>query len=72
MTSFLIPRSMEFDHVQSMLVHEFCHIQSIGIVPMELFQNVLSTDVFKKCQSKSQDLALPYIWSFFWLHVQGL
>jgi hypothetical protein len=65
---FLIPsneflpysRSMEFDHVQSRLVHEFCRIQSIGIIPMELSQNVFSADVFKKCQNKSQDLALPY------------
>ncbi len=46
-------KSMELNHVQSNLIHEFFQIQSIGIIPLEQFQDVLTMDVYKRCQSKS-------------------
>jgi len=44
---------MELNHVQPSPIHEFCRIQSIGIIPLEQFQEVLPIDVYKRCQSKS-------------------
>jgi hypothetical protein len=44
---------MELDHVKPRLVHEFFKIQSIGIIPLEEFKEMLPAKVYKKCQSKS-------------------
>jgi hypothetical protein len=44
---------MELDHVKPNLVHELFWIQSIGIIPLEQFKEVLLAKVYKKCQSKS-------------------
>jgi hypothetical protein len=40
---------MEPDHVKPNLVHEFFRIQSIGIIPLEQFKEVLPIEVYKKC-----------------------
>jgi hypothetical protein len=40
---------MELNHVKPNLVHEFFIIQSIGIIPLEQFKEVLSIEVYKKC-----------------------
>ncbi len=44
---------VELDHVRPNLIHEFFQINSIGIIPLEKFQEVLLANVYKKCQSKS-------------------
>jgi hypothetical protein len=47
-------KGVEFDHVKSNLMHEFFHIQGIGIIPLKQFEEVLPIDVYKKCESKSK------------------
>jgi hypothetical protein len=44
--------SVELDRVWPSFMHEFFWIQSIGIIPLEQFQEVLPTYVYKRCQSK--------------------
>jgi hypothetical protein len=48
----LMCRGVEFDHVEPSLMHEFFHIQGIGIIPLKQFKDVLPTDAYKKCESK--------------------
>jgi hypothetical protein len=50
---------VEFDHVRPSLVHEVFWIQSINIIPLKQFQNVLIMDVYKKCQNKPQKTDIP-------------
>jgi hypothetical protein len=40
---------MELDHIKPNLVHEFFKIQSIGIIPLEQFKEVLRIEVYNKC-----------------------
>jgi hypothetical protein len=47
-------RGVEFDHVKPNLVHEFFHIQRIGIVPLKQFKDVLPIDVYMKCVNNSR------------------
>jgi hypothetical protein len=44
---------MELDHIKPNLVHEFFIIQSIGIIPLEQFKEVLPIEVYKKSRFKS-------------------
>jgi hypothetical protein len=44
---------MELDRIKPSLVHEFFKIQSIRIIPLEQFKEVLQAEVYKKCQFKS-------------------
>jgi hypothetical protein len=39
---------MELDHIKPSLIHEFFIIQSIGIIPLEQFKEVLLIGVYKK------------------------
>jgi hypothetical protein len=48
----LICRGLEFDHVKPCLLHEFFHIQGIGIIPLKQLKYVLPTNMYKKCESK--------------------
>jgi hypothetical protein len=48
----LIYRGLEFDHVKPCLLHEFFHIQRIGIIPLKQLKDVLPTNMYKKCESK--------------------
>jgi hypothetical protein len=50
---------VEFDHVRPSLVHEVFWIQSINIIPLKQFQNVLIMDVYKKCQNKPKKPDIP-------------
>jgi hypothetical protein len=51
---FFMARFVELDHVWPNVIHEFFRIQSIGIIPLKQFQDVLPMDVYKRCQNKSQ------------------
>jgi hypothetical protein len=40
------------DHVKSSLVHDFFHIQSIKMIPLHKFKEVISNVQYKKCKNK--------------------
>jgi hypothetical protein len=42
---FFMIRFVELDHVWPNVIHEFFRIQSIGIIPLKQFQDVLPMDV---------------------------
>jgi len=45
-------RSIEMDHVKSSLVHDFFHIQSIRMVPVHKFKEVILDAQYKKCENE--------------------
>jgi hypothetical protein len=49
------PKFVEFDHVKPSLVHDFFHIQSIGMIPLVQFNDIISFDVYKRCENKSNN-----------------
>jgi hypothetical protein len=40
------------DHVKPSLVHNFFHIQSIDMIPMNQFKEVIPDEQYKKCENK--------------------
>jgi hypothetical protein len=45
--------SIELDHVKPNLVHDFFRIHNIGKIPLQQFKDVVSFDMYKKCENKS-------------------
>jgi hypothetical protein len=52
--SLLQCKSIEFDHVKPSLVYEFFSIQSIGMIPLQQFKEVILEKQFKICKAKTQ------------------
>ncbi len=48
------PKSIEFDHIKLSMVHDFFHTQSIGVIPLVQFKDVINLDVYKRCENKSR------------------
>ncbi len=48
----IIGRSIGMDHVKSSLVHDFFHIQSIKMIPLHKFKEVIPDVQYKKCKNK--------------------
>jgi hypothetical protein len=44
--------SIEMDHVKLSLVHDFFHIQSIGMIPLHKLKKVIPNAQYKKCKNK--------------------
>jgi hypothetical protein len=40
------------DHMKPSLVHDFFHIQSIEIIPLHKFKEVIPNAQYKKCENK--------------------
>ncbi len=40
------------DHVKPSLVHNFFRIQSIDMIPMNQFKEVIPDEQYKKCENK--------------------
>ncbi len=67
-----VGRSVELDHVWPSFIHDFFQIKSIGIIPLEQFQEVVLADVYEMPKQISKDLAFSYFWSVFRLHVRQI
>jgi hypothetical protein len=50
--NFFIQRCIEMDHVKPSLVHNFFRIQSIGMIPLNQFKEVILHEQYKKCKNK--------------------
>jgi hypothetical protein len=60
---------IEFDHMKLTLVHDFFHIQSIGMIPLVQFKDVISPNVYKRCENKSNKTrySLTQDFSFYYM-----
>jgi hypothetical protein len=45
-------KSIEMGHVKPSLVHDFFHIQSIRMIPLQNFKEVILDAQYKKCENK--------------------
>ncbi len=48
----ILGRSIEMDHMQPSLVHDFFHVQSIRMIPFHKFEEVVPNVQYKKCKNK--------------------
>jgi hypothetical protein len=51
---FQPPKSIEFDNVKPSLAYDFFRIQSINMIPLVQFKDVINLDVYKRCENKSR------------------
>ncbi len=50
--NFLVRKLIEMDHVKPSLVHNFFHIQSIGMIPLNQFKEVIPNEQYKESENK--------------------
>lgn len=48
----IIGKSIEMHHMKMSLVHDFFHIQSIKLIPLHKFKEVILDVQYKKCKNK--------------------
>ncbi len=48
----ILGKSIEMDHMKTSLVHDFFHIQSIELIPLHKFKEVIPNVQYKKCENK--------------------
>ncbi len=50
----IIHKSIEMDHVKLSLVHDFFCIQSIGMISLNQFKEVIPNEQYKQCENKTK------------------